>query len=74
MPEPIRYEVRVLSQVGPTGREAFADVDVRVERATTRLSGALDQAALHTLMEHLQALGLEVIDVRRIGAKPRRAK
>ena len=67
MPEPIKFEVRVLGQVGPAGREALADVDFRVEPATTRLSGALDQEALHTLIERLRALGLEILDVRRIG-------
>ena len=45
MSEPVNFEVRVLGRVGPAGREALADVDVRVEPAMTRLTAALDQAA-----------------------------
>jgi hypothetical protein len=67
MSEPINFEVRVLGRVGLAGREALADVDVRVEPARTRLTGAMDQAALHTLLEGLGAFGLEIVDVRRIG-------
>jgi hypothetical protein len=62
----VEYEVRVLGQVGPAAREAFADVDVHVEPPETVLSGVLDQAALHGLLERIQALGLELVDIRRI--------
>jgi hypothetical protein len=65
--EPIRYELRLLGRIGPAARGGFADVGIRVEPTTTRLSGALDQPALHTLLEHIKALGLEVVDVRRVG-------
>ena len=67
MSEPINFEVRVLGRVGLAGREALADVDVRVEPAMTRLTGAMDQAVLHTLLKDLGAFGLEIVDVRRIG-------
>jgi hypothetical protein len=67
MPEPISFEVRVLGQVGLAGREALADVDVRVEPAMTRLTGGLDQAGLHTLLERLGAFGFKIVDVRRTG-------
>ena len=66
MSEPVNFEVRVLGRAGPAGREALADVDVRVEPAMTRLTAALDQAALHALLEGLGALGLEIVDVGRI--------
>jgi uncharacterized protein (UPF0128 family) len=62
----VEYEVRVLGQVGPAAREAFADVDVHVEPPETVLSGVLDQAALHGLLERIQALGLELVDIRRV--------
>jgi hypothetical protein len=62
----VEYEVRVLGQIGPAAREAFADVEVEVEPPATVLSGALDQAGLHGLLERIQALGLELVDIRRL--------
>lgn len=62
----VEYEVRVLGQVGPAAREAFADVAVEVEPAATVLTGEMDQAALHGLLERIAALGLELVDIRRV--------
>ena len=62
----VEYEVRVLGQVGPAAREAFADVAVEVEPPSTVLTGEMDQAALHGLLERIQALGLEIVDIRRV--------
>ena len=65
MDEPISYELRLLGRIGPAAREGFADLGIRVEPTTTRLRGALDQPALHTLPHRMRALGLEIVDVRR---------
>jgi len=67
MDEPISYELRLLGRIGPAAREGFADLRIRLEPTTTLLSGALDQPALHTLLERMRALGLEIVDVRRVG-------
>jgi len=40
-----------------------------VEPPATVLSGTLDQAALHGLLARIQALGLELVDVRRSTSK-----
>jgi hypothetical protein len=64
--EKVEYEVRVLGRIGPAAREAFADVAVEVEPPATVLSGTLDQAALHGLLERIQALGLELVEIRRL--------
>jgi hypothetical protein len=69
MPATFKYEVRVLGRVGPAAREAFADFHVHVEPIATVLSGDLDQAALHGLMERVQGLGLELVDVHRVHPK-----
>ena len=66
MGAPVEYEVRVLGQLGPAAREALAEFGVHVEPPATVLSGALDQAGLHDLIERLQVLGFELIDVRRV--------
>ena len=58
------YEIRVVGSFGPAAREAFTDVLVEVEPALTVLSGELDQAALHALLDRVRALGLELVDVK----------
>ena len=60
------YEVRVAGVIGPAAREAFDDLTIRVEPTATVLAGSLDQAALHGLIERIQALGLELIDITRV--------
>ena len=62
----VGYEVRVLGKLGPAAREAFEGIDVEVLPTETVLSGSLDQADLQSLLERIQALGLELIDVRRV--------
>ena len=62
------YEVRVAGVIGPAAREAFADLTIRVEQTATVLRGSLDQAALHGLIERIQALGLELIDIKRVSS------
>jgi hypothetical protein len=60
------YEVRVVGTLGPAARDAFADLDLDldVEPTTTILSGEVDQAELHAVLERVRALGLELVDVR----------
>ena len=70
MPAPVHYEVRVLGRVGPAACHAFADFAVQAKPAATVLSGTLDQAALHGLIARVRDLGLELVDVRRVGPKP----
>jgi hypothetical protein len=65
MDEKVAYEVRVLGQLGPAGRQAIAEMSLEVKPSATVLSGAFDQAALHDVLERVQALGLEVVEVRR---------
>ena len=67
----VTYEVRVVGAVGSAAREAFADLTVDVEPAATVLSGDLDQAALHGLIERIRSLGLELVDIRRTRPSPR---
>jgi len=63
---PIPYEVRVVGSIGPAARQAFAELVVDIEPTSTVLSGELDQADLLGLIEQVRALGLELIDIRRI--------
>ena len=64
------YEVRVAGKLGPAAREAFADVIVEVESASTVLSAQLDQAGLHALLDRVRALGLELVDIQQAPDPP----
>jgi hypothetical protein len=60
------YEIRVVGSIGPAAQEAFSDMGVDVEPVSTVLSGALDQRGLHAMLGRVQALGLELVDVRQL--------
>ena len=60
------YEIRVRGAIGPAAREAFRDLSVEVAPATTVLTAELDQSALHALLDRVRALGLELVDLRRL--------
>jgi hypothetical protein len=66
----ITYEIRVLGSIGPAAREAFTDMAVEVEPITTVLSGDLDQADLHAVLDRVRALGLELVDVKQAPEPP----
>ena len=65
-----RYEIRVAGSLGPTGRQAFTDVAIDVEPATTVLYGDMDQAGLHALLDRVRALGLELVEITRVSDAP----
>ena len=58
-----RYEIRVIGSFGPATHEAFADLVVEVESASTVLSGNLDQRGLHAVLDRVRALGLELVEI-----------
>jgi hypothetical protein len=64
------YEVRVAGKLGPSAREAFADVVIDVEPTSTVLSAQLDQPGLHALLDRVRALGLELVDIKQGPDKP----
>jgi hypothetical protein len=61
-----QYEVIVRGCLGPALVNAFAGLTPVTTAASTSLRGELDQAALHGVLERVEALGLELLDVRRI--------
>jgi monoterpene epsilon-lactone hydrolase len=66
---PLRYEIRVCGQLGNTMLAAFPEMNSEVAGGQTVLSGAVvDQSALYGLLSRLEALGLELIEVRRCGS------
>ena len=62
-----RYQIRVRGRLGQTIRSAFPDLRARAEGGDTVLTGVLaDQAALYGVLAEAEALGLELLDVRRL--------
>jgi hypothetical protein len=45
---------------------AFEGLDLTFEGETTVISGDLDQAALHGMLERVRMLGLELVEARRM--------
>ena len=65
--EQTHYEIHVRGHLGETLLAAFPDLQADVQEAETVLGGALpDQAALFGVLDRIEALGLELLEVRRI--------
>ena len=66
---PHRYQIRVRGRLGPTIRCAFPSLQARASGGDTVLTGPLpDRAALYGVLAEFEALGLELLEVRRLPA------
>ena len=66
-PPPHRYLIRVRGRLGQTLRSAFPALQARTSGGDTVLTGPLpDRAALHGVLAEIEALGLELLEVRRL--------
>ncbi len=66
-PRPYRYQIRVRGRLGRVICSAFSAFRAQAEGADTVLTGMLaDQAALYGVLAEAEALGLELIEVRRL--------
>ena len=59
------YQIRVRGRLGRTLRAAFPALNADAQGEDTVLSGIPDQAALHGILAQIEALGLELLLVRR---------
>lgn len=61
------YEIRIRGRITRSSQAAFDDLTITVSPVETVLRGAaIDQAALYGILDRIQALGLELVEVRRI--------
>jgi hypothetical protein len=61
------YEIHIKGRVSEQLLGVFEGMDATVKSVETVLRGpVLDQAALHGLLDRIQALGLELVEVRRL--------
>jgi len=63
---PASYEIRVRGHLGATMRRAFPALRAQTRGHDTLLRGEADQAALHGVLAQVEALGLELLEVRRL--------
>jgi hypothetical protein len=65
--QPQHYRICVRGRLGETIRSAFPALQARTRGDDTMLTGVLaDQAALYGVLAEIEALGLELIEVRRL--------
>jgi hypothetical protein len=65
------YEIRIKGRLSESMQTAFEEFEVSTEPVETILHGqVLDQAALHGLLDRIAALGLELVEVRRLAGGP----
>ena len=68
---PTTYEVRVSGLVPDDAIAEFGDIQVTTTSVSTVLSGEVtDQSALLGMLARLRALGLDVVEVRRVLTTP----
>jgi hypothetical protein len=64
---PRRYEIWVRGHLGETMRSAFPGLRAQPRGEDTVLTGAIsDQAELYGVLAEIEALGLELLEVRRV--------
>jgi hypothetical protein len=68
---PALYEIRIRGRLGATARSAFPTMVTELNGSETLLTGLLeDQSAVFGVLGQIEALGLELIELRQIRARP----
>jgi hypothetical protein len=60
------YAIRIKGQLGAAALSAFPRLRSRHDGAETVLIGDLDQAALHGVLSEIEALGLDLVEIRQL--------
>jgi hypothetical protein len=69
------YEIRVRGHLGTRMRRAFPALNARPQGEDTLLTGRLpDQAAVYGVIARLEALGLDLLELRRLTTDEAKAK
>jgi hypothetical protein len=66
-PAPALYLIRIRGHLGATMLCAFPAMVPRQYGAHTVLTGRLDRSALYGVLAEVEALGLDLLEVRRLG-------
>ena len=63
---PARYMIRINGHLGATVLSAFPAMAPRRHGAHTVLIGLLDQSALYGVLAEIEALGLDLLEIRKL--------
>lgn len=66
-----RYVIRVYGHLGETLLSAFPAMAWQLQGPETVLTGELDRPGLHGVLAEIEALGLELLEVRQVTPKGR---
>ena len=69
-PAPAPYLIRVRGRLGATVLAAFPGLAPRHDGAHTVLTGLLDRAALFGVLAEIEALGLDLLEIRKLPSGP----
>ena len=67
-PASARYLIRINGQLGATLLSAFPAMTSRRQGQETVLAGVLDRPGLHGVLAEIEALGLDLLEVRQVAA------
>ena len=62
---PARYTIRLSGHLGATVLSAFPALESQLSGAEAVLTGLLDRSALYGVLAEIEALGLDILEVRR---------
>jgi hypothetical protein len=65
-PEPALYIIRINGHLGATLLSAFPAMAARRDGACTVLTGFLDRSALYGVLAEIEALGLDLLEIRQL--------
>ena len=65
-PAPALYVIRIKGHLGATVLSAFPALDPHHHGAHTVLTGLLDRSALYGVLAEIEALGLDLLEVRQL--------
>ena len=67
---PGMYTIRIKGRLGATALSAFPSMESELKDSETVLTGLLeDRSALYGVLGQLEALGLELLELRQIGTR-----
>jgi hypothetical protein len=66
-----RYMIRINGHLGPTLLSAFPAMSWRRQGPETVLTGLLDRAGLHGVIAEIEALGLDLLEIRQLAPEAR---